>query len=103
MNELLTTVQPTSQEEEEPNHLVSATYYENNTDSRGSLSPTVIPTEPWDLYVQFRAFQERQRNRVQKNDLDMDTCFNEKSYSFARSLAVILSPGWRRGRLLISY
>lgn len=81
MNELLTTVQPTSQEEEEPNHLVSVTYYENNTDSRGSLSPTVIPTEPWDLYVQFRAFQERQRNRVQKNDLDMDTCFNEKSYS----------------------
>jgi len=46
MNELLTTVQPTSQEEEEeePNHLVSATYYENNTDSRESLSSTVIPT-----------------------------------------------------------
>jgi len=46
VNELLTTVQPTSQEEEEeePNHLVSATYYENNTDSRESLSPTVIPT-----------------------------------------------------------
>lgn len=46
VNELLTTVQPTSQEEEEPNHLVSATYYENNTDSRGIIETNVIPTGP---------------------------------------------------------
>lgn len=59
-------VQPTSQIEEEPNHLVSVTYYENNTNFRGSLSPMAIPTGLGGLYVQFRAFRERQRNRAEE-------------------------------------